>query len=74
VFGKRLLKRTYGPNRGEVMGSWRKVHDMEIYNLYSLQNIIRLVKSRKRRCVEHVARIRIRNRYKILVCKPEGKI
>jgi hypothetical protein len=37
-------------------------------------NIIRMVKSRKLRCVGHVARMgRKRNEYRLLVGKPEGK-
>jgi hypothetical protein len=41
--------------------------------LYTLQNIIRVIKSRKMRWVGHVTQMgEMRNAYKILVGKPEG--
>jgi hypothetical protein len=42
--------------------------------LYSSPNIIKMIKSRKMRWVGHVARMgAMRNAYRILVEKPEGK-
>jgi hypothetical protein len=35
VFGNRLLRRIFGPKRDEVKGGWRKLHNEELYNLYS---------------------------------------
>jgi hypothetical protein len=50
------------------------VHNKELHNLYSLSNIIRMIKSRRMRWAGHVARIgETRNSYRILVGKPEGK-
>jgi hypothetical protein len=43
-----------GPQREEVMGGWRKLHDEELHNLCSSPNIIRLFKSRRMRCAIHV--------------------
>jgi hypothetical protein len=55
-----------------MIGSWRKLHNEELHNLYSSQNII--TKSRGMRWVGHVGRMREkRNAYRILVGKPEGK-
>jgi hypothetical protein len=52
----------------------RKVHNVELHNLYSSPNIIRKIKSRRRRWAGHVARMgKQRNTYRILVGKPEGK-
>jgi hypothetical protein len=35
VFENRALRRIFGPNRDEIMGGWRKLHNEELYNLYS---------------------------------------
>jgi hypothetical protein len=40
-----------------VTGDWRKLHNEELHNLYSSSNIIRMMKSRRMRCAEHVARM-----------------
>jgi hypothetical protein len=34
VFEKSVLKIIFGPNRDEVTGGWRKLHNEEIHNLY----------------------------------------
>jgi hypothetical protein len=74
VFENRVLKRIFGPRMDEVMGDWRKLHNEERHNLYSLPNIIRMIKSRRMRWAWHVARMRVtRNVYRVLVGKPEGK-
>jgi hypothetical protein len=53
---------------------WRKLHNEELHNLYSLPKIIRMIKSRRMRWAGHVARMgKKRNAYRILVRKPEGK-
>jgi hypothetical protein len=30
-----MLKRTFGPKRVEVKGGWKKLHNEELYDLYS---------------------------------------
>jgi hypothetical protein len=40
-----------------VAGSWRKLHNEELHNLYFSTSIIRMVKSRRMRWVWHVARM-----------------
>jgi hypothetical protein len=40
VFENKVLRRILGPKRDEVKGEWRKLHNEELHNLYSLQNII----------------------------------
>jgi len=34
VFRNRVLRRIFGPNRDEVTGEWRKLHNEELYDLY----------------------------------------
>jgi hypothetical protein len=46
VFANRVLRRVFGPKRDEVTGEWKKLHNEELNDLYSLPNIVRLVKSR----------------------------
>jgi hypothetical protein len=43
-----VLRRTFGPKRDEIIGSWRKLHNEELHNLYSSPNIIRMSKLRMR--------------------------
>jgi hypothetical protein len=45
VFKNRVLRRIFGPKRGEVTGEWRRLHNEEELNdLYSSPNIIRVIK------------------------------
>ena len=40
VFENRVLRRVFGPKRDEVTGEWRKLHNEELSDLYSLPNIV----------------------------------
>jgi hypothetical protein len=72
LFENRVLRRIFGPKRDGVMGGWRKLHNEELHDLYSLPIIIRIMKSRRTRWVGHVVRMRERrNVYSLLVGKPE---
>jgi len=74
VFENRVLKRVFGSKRDEVTGEWRKLHNEELRDLYSLPNIVRDVKSRRMRwagCVAGIGERRVVHR--VLVGKPEGK-
>jgi hypothetical protein len=74
VFENRVLRRIFGPKRDEVTGEWRKLHNGELHNFYSLPDIIRQVKSRRMGWSGHVARVKEgRNLYRDLVGKQEGK-
>ena len=55
-------------------GEWRKLHNEELSDMYSLPNIVRVVKSIRMRWAGHVARMgEWRGVYRVLVGKPEGK-
>jgi hypothetical protein len=47
LFENRVLRSLFGPKREEVTGGWRKLHNEELNNLYSSENIIRAIKSRR---------------------------
>jgi hypothetical protein len=70
----RVLRRVLGPKRDEVTGEWIKLYKEELNDLYSLSNIVRVVKSRRMRWSGHVARMREdRIVQRELVGKHEGK-
>jgi len=74
VFENGVLRRIFGPKRDEVTGEWRKLHNEELNVLYSSPNIVRVIKSRRMRWAEHVARRgEERGVYRVLVWKPVGK-
>jgi hypothetical protein len=49
VFENRVLRRVFEPNRDKVTGKWKKLHNEELNDLYSLPNIVRVLKSRRMR-------------------------
>jgi hypothetical protein len=51
-----VLRKIFGPKREED-GTWRKLHNDELHNLYSSPNIVRVIKSRRIRWAGHVARM-----------------
>jgi hypothetical protein len=57
VFENRVLRRIFGPKRDEVMVGFRKLHEEELHNLYSLPSIIRIIKSRLMGWTKHIARM-----------------
>jgi hypothetical protein len=57
MFENRVLRRIFGPERDEVAGGSRKLHNEELHNLYSSPNIITMVKSRRMRWAGYVTRI-----------------
>jgi hypothetical protein len=62
---------TYSDCKGRM---WRKLHNEELNGLYSLPNIVRVIKSRRMRWAGHVARMgEGRGVYRVLMGKPEGK-
>jgi hypothetical protein len=66
VFEKRVPRGIFSPKRNEVTGDWRKLHNVELHNLYSSPNIIRMI---------NISNSYVENRDSemILVGNPEGK-
>ena len=74
VFENKVLRKIFGPKRDEITGEWRKLHNAELYAMYSWSNIIRNLKSRRLRWTGHIAHMeQFRNAYRVLVGKPESK-
>jgi hypothetical protein len=73
VFENRELRKIFGLKMEED-GSGRKLHSDELHSLYSLPNIVRVIKSRRMRWTGHVARMgKGRSVYRVFVGRPEGK-
>jgi len=49
VFENRVLRRIIGPKWDDVTGERRKLHNEELSDLCSSQNIVRVIKSRRMR-------------------------
>ena len=73
MFENKVLRRILGPKRDDVTGEWRKLHHEELNDLYCSPIIFRVIKSRRMRWVEHVARMEERRGvYRVLVGKPKN--
>jgi hypothetical protein len=57
VFENGVLREMFGAKRDEVTGEWRKLHNEELYGLYSALNFIWVIKLRRIRWVGYVARM-----------------
>jgi hypothetical protein len=67
-----VLRRIFGSKRDEVTGEWRRLHNKELYALYSSPNITRVIKSRRLRWTGYAARLgESRGEYWVLLGKPE---
>jgi hypothetical protein len=74
VFENRVVRKIFGPNRYDITGGWRKLHNEELCDLYSSPSIVGVIKWRWLRWAEHIAGIGERKTtYRLLVGKPEGK-
>ena len=52
-----MLRRVFESKTDKVTGEWRKLHNEKLRDLYSLPNIVRVVKSRRKRWAGYVARM-----------------
>ena len=69
-----MLRRVIGSKSDELTGEWIKLHNEERNDLYSLLNIVRVVKSKRIKWAGNVACMgEKRVSYRVLVGKPEGK-
>jgi len=74
VFVNKVLGRIFGPRRDEVTREWLRLHNEELNDLYFSPNIVRVIKSRRKRWAGDVVRMgEERGAYRVLVGKPEGK-
>jgi hypothetical protein len=53
IFQNSVLRKIFGPKREED-GSWRKLHNNELYSLYFSPTIVRVIKARRMRWVGQV--------------------
>jgi hypothetical protein len=44
ICGNGMMRRTFGPKGRDVTRSWRELHVEELHNLYSLLNVIKVIK------------------------------
>jgi hypothetical protein len=70
VFENRVLRRIFGPQRDEVTGEWRKLHNEKLNDPYCSPNIVRVIKLRRMRWVGYVARRGSRGVCRVLMEKP----
>jgi hypothetical protein len=56
VFENSVLRKIFGPKRDEIVGEGRRLHKEELYNLYSLNNIL-VIKLKRMRWTGHVTRV-----------------
>jgi hypothetical protein len=52
-----VLRGIFGSKRDEITGGWRKLHNKGFHNFYSSPNITGMIKSKRIRWAEHVARM-----------------
>jgi hypothetical protein len=74
AFGKNVLGRIFVSTRDKVTGKWIKMYNMKLNDLYFSPNIFMVIKSKRIRCVGHLARMEERiGIYRTLVGKLEGE-
>ena len=74
MFENKVLRKIFGAKKDEIAREWRKLHNVELHELYFSPNIIRNLKLRRLTWAGHVARMeQSRNADSVLVGKPERK-
>jgi hypothetical protein len=58
VFENRVLRRIFGPNKDELTGRCRKLHNEDLHDVYSSQRIITIINSRWMKWARNAARMR----------------
>ena len=49
VFDNKVLMKIFGPKTDEQTAEWRKLHNVELHNLYGIADMIRMRKPRRLR-------------------------
>jgi hypothetical protein len=57
VFENRVMRGISRHKRKKMREDWRKLHNRELYDLYSSHIIVREIKSRRMKWARHVARM-----------------
>jgi hypothetical protein len=63
VFKKRVLKKIFGSKRDEVTGGWRKLHNEELYDLYSFACACALKHISVFHCIHPLPKVEMRYEY-----------
>jgi hypothetical protein len=72
--GLRAVLRALYVKREEMKGEWGKLKSEKLHNLFFTSDSVRVIIWRRVRCAGHVIRKgEMKNVYKILVGRPEGK-
>jgi hypothetical protein len=67
-----LLRNIFRPKRDEVTGGWRKQHNEELHNLYSMLSLITMMKSRRMRWAGYLSQMLVKgNSYRTSAGNPE---
>ena len=75
VFKNKTLRKIFGPKGEEQIDGWRKLHNVELHNLYENADIIRTLKSRRFRWAVYVARMGDgRRAHKLLLENRKGSV
>ena len=70
----KVLRKMIGPKRDKITGTWRRLHNEELNDLYSSPNIAQVIKSRRMRWAGNVALMGERGgAFIVLVGNPEGR-
>jgi hypothetical protein len=70
LFQNRVLRKIFEPKRDEVTREWRKLHNVELNDLYCPTNIIQVIKWRRIRWMGHASGTgERRGVYRVLVAK-----
>jgi hypothetical protein len=63
-----MLRKIFGPKRGEVTEDWRKLDNKALHGFYISPNIFMMIYSRNLRLAGHV---KAREAYTVFIQKPE---